>query len=93
MIDDVAPTSRTARTTVAWLAVVAVAGVVLRTAVAARGWFYWDDLTLFAQAPDAGGGLAGLLATPHDGHLMPGAWLVEYALAHSAGLSLSLIHI
>lgn len=87
MIDDVAPTSRSARTTVAWLAVVAVAGVVLRTAVAARGWFYWDDLTLFAQATDAGGGLAGLLATPHDGHLMPGAWLVEYALAHSAGLS------
>ncbi|WP_448852986.1 hypothetical protein [Corynebacterium frankenforstense] len=96
MIDDVAPTSRTARTTVAWLAVVAVAGVVLRTCVAARGWFYWDDLTLFAQAVDAGdgagsgagaAGLLGLLATPHDGHLMPGAWLIEYALAHSAGLS------
>ncbi|CAM3970291.1 hypothetical protein [Corynebacterium frankenforstense] len=106
MIDDVAPASRTARTTVAWLAVVTVAGVALRTAVAARGWFYWDDLTLFAQAmgvgdgaadgagADAGGpsGLAaqelfGLLATPHDGHLMPGAWLIEYVLAHSAGLS------
>lgn len=99
MIDDVAPTSRTARTTVAWLAVVTVAGASLRTAVAARGWFYWDDLTLFAQAVGAGDGAGagiegeagtgglGLLTTPHDGHLMPGAWLIEYVLAHSAGLS------
>ncbi|QGU08127.1 hypothetical protein COCCU_11075 [Corynebacterium occultum] len=61
-------------------------GVVARTLVASRGWFYWDDLTLQSQArlhpsPDL-----ELLFSGHDGHLMPAAWFLEWLLAHHAPL-------
>ncbi|PKF68011.1 hypothetical protein CXB45_09390, partial [Corynebacterium mastitidis] len=75
-----------AKKTAALLALL-LAGVGLRTAVAARGWFYYDDLTLYAQAREHRLPDLGLLFSPHDGHLMPGSWLVEWALAHGAGLS------
>lgn len=60
-----------------------------RTLIAAQGWFYWDDLTLQSQArahptPDL-----SLLFADHDGHLMPGAWLVEWLLAQLAPLNWS----
>ncbi|NLF90978.1 MAG: hypothetical protein GX570_06490, partial [Corynebacterium marinum] len=32
------------------LVTVLVAGLVLRAWVVSRGWFYWDDLILLAQA-------------------------------------------
>lgn len=51
-----------------------------RMAVAAAGWFYWDDLTLQAQAPSVSP------FSLHDGHLMPAAWLVEKAMASYARL-------
>lgn len=64
-----------------------ILGVLGRTLVASRGWFYWDDLTLQSQArlhpaPDP-----GLLFTGHDGHLMPAAWFLEWLLAHQAPLN------
>ncbi|AWB83112.1 hypothetical protein [Corynebacterium liangguodongii] len=65
--------------------VVLITGVALRVAVAAQGWLYWDDLVLQAKVRDLG--LADALLTPHDGHLMPAGWLVEWALARFAPLS------
>lgn len=65
----------------ALLAVVVALGVAARTAVAARGWFYWDDLTLHSQAREHDAPGPALLLTAHDGHLMPGAWLIEWLLA------------
>ncbi|WP_181896911.1 hypothetical protein [Corynebacterium senegalense] len=62
-----------------------VVGVALRTAVAARGWLYWDDLILQSKAREAG--LAAALFQPHDGHLMPAAWVIEWALATFAPLN------
>ncbi|MDR7330838.1 hypothetical protein [Corynebacterium guangdongense] len=59
---------------------VLLAGTVLRTAVAARGWFYWDDLTLLARAREFSWPAPDLLLAPHDGHLMPGAWLIYWLL-------------
>lgn len=68
MTTPVVTTSRIA------LLITVVLGVAARAVVAARGWFYWDDLTLIAQARDTG--VADLLLSPHDGHLMPGSWLL-----------------
>lgn len=56
-----------------------VAGLAVRAAVAAQGWFYWDDLTLIGTARDVP--VHELLLTPHDGHLMPGSWLVIWLFA------------
>ncbi|MBC3186091.1 hypothetical protein H7347_05810 [Corynebacterium sp. zg-331] len=63
-----------------------VLGVLVRTTVAAQGWFYYDDLTLYAQAREHPLPDLSLLLTPHDGHLMPGSWLVVWGLAHGAPL-------
>ena len=68
-----------------WLIAVVVVGVALRTVIAALGWFYWDDLTLHAQARTDG--LASVLFRNHDGHLMPGGWLIYYGLAKFAPLA------
>ena len=64
---------------------VVIVGVAIRTAVAATGWFYWDDLTLHAQA--LSDPLPDILTRSHDGHLMPAAWLVYWLLAKLAPLS------
>ncbi len=64
---------------------VLVIGVALRTAVAARGWLYWDDLILQSKVREAG--LLHSLLLPHDGHLMPAAWVIEWALTRYAPLS------
>lgn len=61
------------------LVTVLVAGLVLRAWVVSRGWFYWDDLILLAQARESG--LGDLLLRPHDGHLMPGSWLMIWLFA------------
>lgn len=60
------------------LLAVIVVGAFLRAVVAAQGWFYGDDLTLGAQARAEG--LGTLLFQPHDGHLMPGAWVILWLL-------------
>lgn len=63
------------------LAAVVAIGVTLRSLIAARGWLYWDDLTLQAQAREFSVPSLELLFRDHDGHLMPGAWLVKWLLA------------
>lgn len=57
-----------------------LSGVLLRTVVAALGWFYWDDLILLARAREFSWPSPELLFSSHDGHLMPGAWLVYWLL-------------
>lgn len=69
------------------LAALLVLGVLVRAAVAAQGWFYYDDLTLFAQAREHRLPDLGLLLSPHDGHLMPGSWLIVWILSHTAPLN------
>lgn len=61
-------------------------GVAGRTLVAAQGWFYWDDLILHAKARQFDAPSPELLFQGHDGHLMPGSWLIEWLLATSAPL-------
>ena len=85
--EDSAPRAALApRAVLTWAAVVVVVSTVVRTVVAASGWFYWDDLALRSQAaahrlPDA-----GLLLDGHDGHLMPGGMLLVWIAAHVAPL-------
>ena len=67
------PTSR-------WLLGVAglliVIQLVLRTWVAARGYFYWDDLILTSRSGSMPLLSSEFLLFNHDGHFMPGAFLV-----------------
>lgn len=60
-------------------------GLAAHAALAAGGWFYWDDFTLQAQARQTG--WWELMWTPHDGHLMPAGRIVVKVLAHAAYLS------
>lgn len=57
------------------LALVA-AQVVFRTAIAATSEFYWDDLILIGRAGTEPLLSESFLRYDHDGHLMPGAFLV-----------------
>lgn len=61
------------------VAALVLLGVAVRVVVAAQGWFYWDDLILLAQARETP--LGELLLRPHDGHLMPGSWLLIWLFA------------
>lgn len=65
---------------------VAVAAWVVRCVVTAVGWFYWDDLSLYATTKAESNPFA-LLLRVHDGHVMPGAWIIEWLLAHAAPLN------
>ncbi|WJY89695.1 hypothetical protein [Corynebacterium confusum] len=58
---------RTRRHQLLPLLAIGIVGWLVRMGVAARGWFYWDDFILMAQAPETA------LMAPHDGHLMPAA--------------------
>lgn len=63
-----------------------IAATVVRTWVAAAGWFYWDDLLLHGKAaarplPDP-----AFLFADHDGHLMPGGMALTWVAAHVAPL-------
>src|SRR5687768_17516894 len=77
MTDDVGSRWQLGPARVLHLALGLIAGSLLvRSWVAARSDFYWDDLILSGR----GGSLpllsADLLVYDHDGHLMPGAFLV-----------------
>lgn len=50
--------------------------LVVRTWVAARGYFYWDDLILIARAGNLPLFSTEFLRYDHDGHFMPAAFLV-----------------
>ena len=54
------------------LVAVLVAGLVLRAWVASRGWFYWDDLILLAQARESGLGNCSCAPTTATSCLVPG---------------------
>jgi hypothetical protein len=81
-----------ARTTrLPWVGVIAgaliAAQLAVRTVLAFRGYFYWDDLILTGRA-----GTHPLLSAPyllddHDGHVMPGAFLVAGIITRLAPLN------
>ncbi len=80
--------TRVARTPpVAAAAIVLIAiALVVRAVVAFGGYFYWDDLILVGRA-----GTQDLLSTSylfddHDGHVMPGAFLVAGVITRLAPL-------
>lgn len=52
------------------------AQLLVRTWVAANGGYYWDDLILVGRSSSVPLFSSDLLLYDHDGHLMPGAFLV-----------------
>ncbi|WP_125078740.1 hypothetical protein [Mycobacterium sp. P7213] len=67
---------------VCWAAVGLVAAqLVVRAVVAFGGYFYWDDLILVGRAGTHPLLSPAYLFDDHDGHVMPGAFLVAGALA------------
>jgi hypothetical protein len=81
--------ARTAR--IPWVALVAALLVALQLAVRAvlafRGYFYWDDLILTGRADTQNILSASYLFDDHDGHVMPGAFLVAGAITRLAPLN------
>ncbi|MCG5432787.1 hypothetical protein LV457_10870 [Mycobacterium sp. MYCO198283] len=73
-----------------WVAVVA-AGLVaiqlgIRAVVAFEGYFYWDDLILVGRAGTQPILSADYLFADHDGHVMPGAFLIAGVITRLAPL-------
>lgn len=75
----------------AWVPLAAVALIVAQLAVravlAAHGYFYWDDLILTGRAGTQPLLSPGYLFDDHDGHVMPGAFLVAGVITHLAPLN------
>jgi hypothetical protein len=72
-----------ARTAAALIAV----QLVVRAVLAFRGYFYWDDLILIGRAGTHGLLSPGYLFDDHDGHVMPGAFLVAGGITRLAPLN------
>jgi len=72
-----------ARTAVALIAV----QLVIRAVLAFGGYFYWDDLILIGRAGTQGLLSPGYLFDDHDGHVMPGAFLVAGGITRLAPLN------
>ena len=72
-----------ARTAAALIAV----QLVVRAVLAFRGYFYWDDLILTGRAGTQGLLSTGYLFDDHDGHVMPGAFLVAGGITRLAPLN------
>ena len=67
---------------VCWAAVGLIAAqLAVRAVVAFGGYFYWDDLILIGRAGTHPLLSPAYLFDDHDGHVMPGAYLVAGALA------------
>ncbi|UXA20985.1 hypothetical protein KXD98_23510 [Mycobacterium sp. SMC-4] len=65
------------RNWVAWTAVALIAlHLAVRAVLAFGGYFYWDDLILVGRAGTQGLLTPGYLFDDHDGHVMPGAFLL-----------------
>jgi hypothetical protein len=82
------PTIRVARmppVAVAAIALIAVQ-LVIRGVLAFQGYFYWDDLILVGRAGTQALFSPSYLFDDHDGHVMPGAFLVAGLLTHAAPL-------
>lgn len=76
------------RSTVARAAVALIAlHLVVRAVLAFGGYFYWDDLILVGRAGTQGLLSPGYLFDDHDGHVMPGAFLVAGAITRLAPLN------
>jgi len=71
-----------ARTAAALIAV----QLVIRAVLAFGGYFYWDDLILIGRAGTQGLLSPGYLFDDHDGHVMPGAFLVAGGITRLAPL-------
>ncbi|MDZ4269215.1 MAG: hypothetical protein U1D00_26620 [Mycobacterium sp.] len=73
-----------------WVARTAVALIALQLAIRAvlafGGYFYWDDLILVGRAGTQGLLSPGYLFDDHDGHVMPGAFLVAGVITRLAPL-------
>jgi hypothetical protein len=61
--------------------------LVIRAVLAFRGYFYWDDLILIGRAGTHGLLSPSYLFDDHDGHVMPGAFLVAGAITRLAPLN------
>jgi hypothetical protein len=72
-----------ARTAAALIAV----QLVVRAVLAFRGYFYWDDLILTGHAGTQGLLSPAYLFDDHDGHVMPGAFLVAGGITRLAPLN------
>jgi hypothetical protein len=72
-----------ARTAAALIA----AQLVVRAVLAFRGYFYWDDLILTGRAGTQGLLSPSYLFDDHDGHVMPGAFLVAGGITRLAPLN------
>jgi hypothetical protein len=72
-----------ARTAAALIAV----QLVVRAVLAFGGYFYWDDLILTGRAGTHGLLSPGYLFDDHDGHVMPGAFLVAGGITRVAPLN------
>jgi hypothetical protein len=80
--------ARTSRIPPAALAAAALITVQLgiRAVLAFGGYFYWDDLILIGKAGTHGLLSPSYLFDDHDGHVMPGAFLVGGAITRLAPL-------
>ena len=72
-----------ARTAAALIAV----QLVVRAVLAFQGYFYWDDLILTGRAGTQSLLSPGYLFDDHDGHVMPGAFLVAGGITRLAPLN------
>ena len=61
--------------------------LVVRAVLAFGGYFYWDDLILVGRAGTQPLLSPGYLFDDHDGHVMPGAFLVAGAITRAAPLN------
>lgn len=61
--------------------------LVIRGVLAFGGYFYWDDLILVGRAGTHGLFSASYLFDDHDGHVMPGAYLVAGVITRLAPLN------
>ena len=74
-----------------WVALTAIALIAVQLAVrsilAFKGYFYWDDLILVGRAGTQNIFSPGYLFDDHDGHVMPAAFLVAGVITHLAPLN------
>src|SRR5690349_3832517 len=68
-------------------AVLIVVQLVVRAVLAFRGYFYWDDLILTGRAGTQSLLSPAYLFDDHDGHVMPGAFLVAGGITRIAPLN------
>ncbi|MFE6925997.1 hypothetical protein ACFVAV_33640 [Nocardia sp. NPDC057663] len=78
--------ARPGRSVLLVAAALIVAQLVLRSWVAASGFFYWDDFILIGEVGRHPLWSAELLFTSHDGHVMPLAFVLTWAVTAVAPL-------